>query len=406
MLDVCRHYMPVNEIRRLLDAAQILGLNRFHWHLSDDQGWRIEIRKYPKLTEVGSVRGDSYFGGTPEKERNCGYYTQQEVRDIVVYAGSLGIEIIPEIEIPGHASAMLAALPQCGCRAVDAAGNVVERPYRYEVLRAAGIYPNLVCAGREEPMQIYRDILDEITELFPFPMVHIGGDEAPKLRWRRCPDCQRRMREQGIESEDALQRQLVLDIGEYLAQKGRRTIVWNDVLAGGLLPGHFVVQQWLGDAPLARAFMEAGGQVICSDTRHYYFDYPYGVTDAHAVYDHPMIPEYARKGELLGQRFDPDHIPDTLGAWDDRQLDGNYARVAQTIRVEDAIGRYDGPVLVVHGDQDEAVPVEYGIRAAELYKNAKLVLIEGDDHCYNAHLEQVTDAVKAWMLERLNQPCA
>ena len=114
-----------------------------------------------------------------------------------------------------------------------------------------------------------------------------------------------------------------------------------------------------------------------------------------------MIPEYARKGELLGQRFDPDHIPDTLGAWDDRQLDGNYARVAQTIRVEDAIERYDGPVLVVHGDQDEAVPVEYGIRAAELYKNAKLVLIEGDDHCYNGHLDKVIDAVKDWMKDRI-----
>ena len=114
-----------------------------------------------------------------------------------------------------------------------------------------------------------------------------------------------------------------------------------------------------------------------------------------------MIPEYARKGELLGQRFDPDHIPDTLGAWADRQLDGNYARVAQTIRVEDAIERYDGPVLVVHGDQDEAVPVEYGIRAAELYKNAKLVLIEGDDHCYNGHLDKVIDAVKDWMKDRI-----
>lgn len=302
MLDVCRHFMPVEHIERLIEAAALCGMNRMHWHLTDDQGWRVEIKRWPRLTETGARRGWSFFGSVSGLENNCGYYTQDEVRHVVAFARERGIGIIPEIEIPGHASALLAALPQCGCRAVDAAGSIVERPYRYEVLRAAGIYPNLVCAGREAPMQIIRDILDEIVDLFPFPMVHIGGDEAPKLRWRRCPDCQRRMRELGIESEDALQRQLVLDVGEYLAQKGRRTVVWNDVLAGGPLPKHFVVQQWLGDAPLARAFMQAGGQVICSDTRHYYFDYPYGVTDVHTIYDHPMVPDYARGLEenLLG----------------------------------------------------------------------------------------------------------
>lgn len=293
MLDVCRHYMPVEHIEKLIEAAALCGMNRMHWHLTDDQGWRVEIRRRPQLTGIGAHRGWSFFGPVSGLENNCGYYTQDEIRRVVAFARERGVEIIPEIEIPGHASALLAALPQCGCRATDGEGSIIERPYRYEVIRAAGIYPNLLCAGREEPMQIIRDILDEIVDLFPFPMVHIGGDEAPKLRWRRCPDCQRRMREQGIESEDALQRRLVLDIGEYLAKKGRRTIVWNDVLAGGLLPGHFVVQQWLGDAPLARAFMEAGGQVICSDTRHYYFDYPYGVTDVHAVFDHPMVPDYA-----------------------------------------------------------------------------------------------------------------
>ena len=261
MLDVCRHFMPVEHIEKLIEAAALCGMNRMHWHLTDDQGWRVEIRRWPELTRIGANRGWSYFGPVSGLENNCGFYTQAQVRHIVVFARERGIEIIPEIEIPGHASALLAALPQCGCRAVDDHGRVLERPYRYEVVRAAGIYPNLLCAGREEPLRIVEDILDEIVALFPFPMVHIGGDEAPKLRWRRCPDCQRRMREQGIESEDALQRQLVLDIGEYLAQKGRRTVVWNDVLAGGPLPGHFVVQQWLGDAPLTRAFMEAGGQV-------------------------------------------------------------------------------------------------------------------------------------------------
>ena len=143
MLDVSRHYMPAEEIRKLLDAAKILGLNRMHWHLTDDQGWRIEIRKYPKLTGVGSIRGFSYFGGTPGDSRNSGFYGQQEIRDIVAYAGSLGIDVIPEIEIPGHAAAMLAAYPEFGCRR----GENGRWENRVEI--SGGIFPALVCAGND-----------------------------------------------------------------------------------------------------------------------------------------------------------------------------------------------------------------------------------------------------------------
>ena len=302
MLDVSRHFMPVEHVERLIEAAAVCGMNRMHWHLTDDQGGRVQIRRYPELTAIGATRGWSFFGNASGLENNCGFYTQADIRRVVAFARAHGIEIIPEIELPGHASALLAALPQCGCRLEREDGTVVDHPYRYEVIRSAGIFPNLVCAGSDAAMRVIEDILDEIVALFPFPMVHIGGDEAPKLRWRRCPDCQRRMREAGIASEDALQRQLVLDVGEYLSKKGRRTVVWNDVLAGGPLPSHFVVQQWLGDAPLARDFLASGGQLIVSDTRHYYFDYPYGITDVHAVWDHPMIPEYARgyEANLLG----------------------------------------------------------------------------------------------------------
>lgn len=296
MLDVCRHYMPADEIRKLLDAVQILGLNRFHWHLSDDQGWRIEIRKYPKLTEIGSVRGDSYFGGTPEKERNCGYYTQQEIREIVAYAKTLGIEVIPEIEIPGHAAAMLAAYPEFGCRR----GETGRWENHVEV--SGGIFPSLLCAGNDAALDFIRDILDEVTELFPFPAVHIGGDEALKLRWRRCPDCQARMKQLGIPSEDALQRWLVLEIGKYLAGKGRNTIVWNDVLAGGTLPDYFIVQQWADGRETTRAFMEGGGHVIRSDTDYFYLDYSYGRIDVRKIWEMPRIPAYAAgyEGQLMG----------------------------------------------------------------------------------------------------------
>ena len=300
MLDVCRHYMPVGDIKRLIDAAAICGMNRMHWHLTDDQGWRIEIKRYPRLTEVGARRGPSYFGDVSETENNCGFYTQEEVRRIVAYAASKGVGVIPEIELPGHACAMLAAYPHLGCRRVIHPAwspETVENPYPHGVQNAAGIYPDLACAGRDEAIQFLKDVLDEVVALFPFPMVHIGGDEAPKLHWRRCPDCQRRMKEEGIAGEDALQRWLVLKIGEYLAEKGRDTIVWNDVLAGGLLPKHFIVQQWKGNRELTSRFLEAGGRVIVSDTDNYYFDYPYGRIDAHHIWRYPLVPPYAQGRE-------------------------------------------------------------------------------------------------------------
>ena len=201
MLDVCRHYMPAEDIRRMLDAAALCGMNRMHWHLTDDQGWRIEIKKYPLLTDIGAKRGPSFFGDVSQTENNCGFYTQEEVRGIVAYAKKLGIEIIPEIEIPGHACAMLAAYPQLGCRRTvwpEWTPTDGQAGYVHAVRKIGGIFPDLVCAGRDESIRFLEDVLDEITELFPFPMVHIGGDEAPKLHWRRCPDCQARMRAEGI----------------------------------------------------------------------------------------------------------------------------------------------------------------------------------------------------------------
>ena len=302
MLDVSRHFMPVPDIRRLLEGAAQCGVNRMHWHLTDDQGWRLEIRKYPRLTEIGAVRGDTHFGGVSETENNCGFYTHEDVREVVACAASLGIDIIPEIEIPGHAAAMLAAYPEMGCRRVRADGGTDDPGYAYRVRVSAGIFPDLVCAGRDETIRFLEDILDEVISLFPFPVVHIGGDEALKVHWRRCPDCQRRMREHGLRSEDELQRWLVLQIGEYLHSRGRETVVWNDVLNGGLLPDYFIVQQWLGSEGPVSEWIARGGRVICSDTRCWYFDYPYGAIDIHRIWQAPRIPEFAKdhESQLLG----------------------------------------------------------------------------------------------------------
>ncbi len=302
MLDVSRHFMPVEDVEKLIEAAALCGLNRMHWHLTDDQGWRVALERWPRLTEVGAKRGDSFFGTASGTENNDGYYTRAQVERIVAFARARDVEILPEVDLPGHASALLAAWPQLGCRHLAQDGTIVDRPRRYKVETSAGIFPNLICAGRDEALQAVFDLLDALIELFPFPMVHIGGDEALKLRWRRCPDCQKRMREEGLDSEDALQRWFMLRVGQHLIERGRRPVVWSDVLAGGPLPKTFIVQQWLNDAENVRAFMAQGGQVICSDTRAFYLDYCHGATDAHAVWRYPLPPEYARGHEenLLG----------------------------------------------------------------------------------------------------------
>ena len=301
MLDSARHFMPVSDVCRLIEAAAICGMNRMHWHLTDDQGWRLEIRRWPRLTEVGSRRGPSSFGAVSATQNNNGFYTQDDIRRVVAFARERGIEIVPEIEVPGHASAMLAAYPMLGCAGTDPDGKRVESPYDYRVEVTAGIFPNLICAGKDEALRFLEDVLDELVDLFPGPEVHIGGDEATKTHWESCPDCQRRMREEGLADAEALQRWLVLRVGEYLAAKGRRVIVWNESLAGGMLPAHFIVQHWLGNDAETRAFMAAGGSVICSDTAHYYLDYPYGETDAWGIWQAP-VPDYAKGFEdrLLG----------------------------------------------------------------------------------------------------------
>ncbi len=305
MLDVSRHYMPVENIKKLLDAAQICGLNRMHWHLADDQGWRIEIKKYPRLTETGSIRGNSYFGNVSETENNCGYYTQEQAREIINYALECGIEIIPEIEVPGHASAMLAAYPQYGCRRTVIKNGrevAIDAPYNYEVINKGGIFPNLICAGRKDAVDFFKDILSEICELFPASAVHIGGDEALKLHWRRCPDCQKRIHDEGLANEEELQRSLILEIGEFLASKGKSTIVYNDCLAGGLLPKHFIVHHWLGNDKETAEFMKSGGRVIRSDLEDFYFDYSYSSIDVEHIRNMPNTPDYAKGCEdgLIG----------------------------------------------------------------------------------------------------------
>ncbi|MCR4621945.1 MAG: family 20 glycosylhydrolase [Clostridiales bacterium] len=300
MLDPARHFIPLEEVLKLIDAAAKLGMNRFHWHLTDDQGWRLEIKRYPLLTQVGSVRGKSCFWGESETENNCGFYTQDDVRRAVSFARERGVEIVPEIEVPGHASAMLAAYPQYGCRRQDG-DTMIENPYPYEVQTIAGVFPSLICAGRDDAVGFLENILDEVTQLFPGPEVHIGGDEAVKMHWRRCPDCQRRMRELGLKDENQLQRWLVMRIGAFLHARGKKSIVWNESLSGGMLPHWFIVQHWWGNDRETRQFLSEGGQVLVSDVETYYLR-PYQMAPINSIISAPAVPSYAAGHEdgLIG----------------------------------------------------------------------------------------------------------
>ncbi len=283
MLDSSRHFLPVEDVKKLLDAAAAMKLNRFHWHLTDDQGWRIGIRKYPELAEKGARRGKAMFADIPEPEESAGYFTEEDVREIVSYAKERFIEVIPELEIPGHESALLHAYPDLRCL------NTGEES---RVQINGGIFKELLCAGNEKTYTFIEDVLDEYMELFPFPYIHLGGDEAVKAHWRTCPRCQAKMRMMGLPDENALQQWLVRYFADYLRSRGRHAVVWNEVLRGDALPADIAVQMWHGDADLGREFALRGGKIIQSDTQAYYLDYPYFITDLKKTLEFDPVPEY------------------------------------------------------------------------------------------------------------------
>jgi len=243
MLDVSRHFYSVAFLTRYLDELARLKLNIFHWHLTDDQGWRIEVKEYPRLTEIGAWRTEA--DGT----RYGGFYTQEQVREIVRYALDRGIEVVPEIEFPGHCTAALAAYPHLGCRA-----DTLEVPTHW------GVFQEVYCVGREATWTFLQDVLDELLPLFPSVWVHIGGDEVPKDRWRACAACQERMQQEGLRDEDALQAWSIQRMQAYLRTKGKQLIGWDEILAGGL-DSTAVVEVWRGDEQ-ARKARDNGNRMI------------------------------------------------------------------------------------------------------------------------------------------------
>jgi hexosaminidase len=284
LLDCCRHFMTVDFIKRYIDHLAYYKMNVLHWHLTEDQGWRIEIEKYPRLKEVGAWRINA------DGKKYGGYYTKAQIRDIVQYANARHITIIPEIEMPGHSVAAIAAYHHLGC-------TKEHIPVEHEW----GVFKDIYCAGNDSTFQFLEDVLTEVCELFPGPYIHIGGDEAPKYRWEHCDKCQARIAAEGLKNEAELQTYFIERVAKFLETKGKRIIGWDEILEGGI-PASAAVQSWRGVEGGIEA-AKHGHNVVMSPTSHCYFDYGLESIDTEKVYSFDPIPtdlEAAYRSYILG----------------------------------------------------------------------------------------------------------
>ena len=268
-LDVSRHFVTVDSVRQFIDMLALHNINRFHWHLTDDQGWRIEIKKYPLLTQIGSKRAQTVIGhnsGKYDGKPYGGFYTQQQIRDIVKYAADRYITIVPEIDLPGHMQAALAAYPDMGCTGGP-----------YEVWQKWGVSDNVLCAGNDKTLTFIDNVLKEITQLFPSKYIHVGGDECPKTQWQKCPKCQARIKSLNLEAKDGhsaeerLQSYIITHASNYLKSLGRNTIGWDEILEGGLAEGA-TVMSWRGESG-GIAAAKQHHDVVMTPNSYLYFDY-------------------------------------------------------------------------------------------------------------------------------------
>lgn len=271
-LDCCRHFMDKEFVMRYIDLIAYHKMNILHWHLTDDQGWRIEIDAYPKLTEVGAWRtevGEVVHGG---------FYTKEDIREVVEYAAQRFVNIVPEVEMPGHAIAALASYPQLSCTG-----------QQIEVETSWGVFKDIFCAGNENTYTFLQNVLSEVVELFPFRYIHIGGDEVPKYRWENCPRCKALLKSQKLANYEDMQRYFIDRISHFLETKNRKIIGWDEIMESGI-PYNATIQAWRGIDKVNEA-VHKNLQVIAMPTSHCYLDYPVGVTSLQKVYTYDPIPQ-------------------------------------------------------------------------------------------------------------------
>ena len=277
MLDCARHYFPVKFVKQFIDLIAMHNMNVFHWHLTDDQGWRIEVKKYPDLAKIGSVREKTVLGHNSDEFDDTpygGYYTQEEAREIVKYAADRFITVIPEIDMPGHMIAALAAYPDMGCTGGP-----------YKVSPIWGIMPDVLCLGNEKTYQFCEDVLSEMMDIFPSEYIHLGGDETPNVRWKECPKCKALMAKENL-TPGKLQGYFTNRIEKFVNSKGRRIIGWDEILDGGINQSA-TIMSWRGTAPGARG-AKMGHDVIMSPSSHVYFDY-YQTRQGESQWEEPLL---------------------------------------------------------------------------------------------------------------------
>lgn len=313
MLDCSRHFWTVGQIKTFIDVLSMHKLNVFHWHLTDNQGWRIEIKKYPELVRIGSTRPTSQISHhtVPRAERqydgkeHSGYYSQEQIRDIVKYAQERGVEIIPEIELPGHAQAALASYPWLGCRGQG-----------YEVQTGWSRSYEVMCAGKETTLEFLKNVFDEVCELFPSRYIHIGGDEAPRDRWQKCSHCQALMKRNGYKTEAELQSYLIDEVEKYLMARGKKIIGWDEILEGGV-SNSATIMSWRG----VRAGINAakkGNDVIMAPRQYFYLDSPQS---------------YSMDGEPMGFLKRPLPLSKTYSFYPYQDLDVKHQKHLKGIQV-------------------------------------------------------------------------
>lgn len=277
MIDSCRHFFSVDELKKMINAASYFKFNKFHFHLSDDQGFRVELKSYPQITRVGSVRYGSHFGKSHnDDEIYSGYYTKSELCEIVEFCHERHIEVIPEFDVPGHTSAVLSAMPELSCT-----GEQIKPQ------TTAGVFQDVLCVGNEETYKMVCAVLDELCEIFPSEYIHIGGDEVPKAHWNECEKCKAKKDELGLKTMEELQGAFTQEIAGYLKKKGRKAICWNEAIRGGNVENdNITVAWWMDKTDASLKWANSGAPVIMETFSPYYVDYPHGMHSLRDIYVH------------------------------------------------------------------------------------------------------------------------
>jgi len=303
MLDEARHFFGKKQVKKMLDLMAFLKLNKFHWHLTDDQGWRIEIKKYPLLTKIGSKREGTIVPRkkgiiSTQKEKVpidgipvSGYYTREEFMEIIEYANERYITIIPEIDFPGHTMSALAAYPELSCTGGP-----------FEVSTRFGIHRDVFCIGKEEVFEFTQNVLDEVMDIFPSKIIHTGGDEVLRRRWNKCPECQKRIIEEGLDDSKNLQVYFTNRIADYLSSKGRQLMGWNEIL-NDKLNKDAICHYWTNNLELVLQHASKGRNVVMSEMSAVYLNYPYNLIPTKKTYLYDPLPEEdgnTYKKQILG----------------------------------------------------------------------------------------------------------